>query len=405
MAAPAETAVQPPETDALAYPFTRPDALSPCPHYARLREEGSRVATVRMPSGDPAHLVTAYEEVRTVLADPRFSRAATLLPGAPRLAAAPQNFPSLPNMDDPEHARVRTVVSRAFTARRVQELRPRIQVQTDRLLDAMAASGDSADLVPAFAFPLPVRVICELLGVPLADQALFSGWSAAFVATTGSSAQEMLDAQVSLREYLSALIADKRRHPGDDLLSALASISEHDQERLAPEELIFLGVSLLVAGHETTVCQIGNSVLALLTHPEQRAAFRGDMAAVEELLRLYLPGDETLLRIALEDVELGGVLIRAGEAVLPSLGSANRDSGRFADPERMDLDRAGNAHLSFGHGIHYCLGSGLARAELQIALTSLFERFPTLRLTVPAEQVPRTSGRLIHGVSSLPVAW
>jgi cytochrome P450 len=340
-----------------------------------------------------------------VLGDARFSRAATLAPGAPRLAAAPQNFPSLPNLDGSEHARVRTLVGREFTTRRVNELRPRIQAYTDELLDAMAAGGGSADLVPALAFPLPVRVICELLGVPLADQALFSGWSAAFVATTGSSAEEMLAAQVALRGYLSALIEEKRRRPADDLLSALVSISEHDQERLAPEELIFLGVSLLVAGHETTVCQIGNSVLALLAHPEQRAAFRGEPAQVEELLRLYLPGDESLLRIAVDDVELGGVLVRAGEAVLPSVGSGNRDPARFADPDRLDLGRGGNAHLSFGHGIHYCLGAGLARAELQIALGTLFARFPTLRLAVPVEQVPRSSGRLIHGVSSLPVAW
>ncbi|WP_037607971.1 cytochrome P450 [Streptacidiphilus rugosus] len=401
-----------PSTEPPAYPFARPDALTPCPHYAALRE-AQPVAPVRMPSGDLAHLVTGYEAVRTVLSDPRFSRSATLEPGAPRLAAAPQRFPSLPNLDGAEHARVRALVSREFTARRVASLRPRIQELTDGLLDDMSARGEaegrSADLVEALAFPLPVRVICELLGVPLADQEQFTRWSAAFVATTGSSAEEMLAAQAGLRDYFSALFAEKRVRPGDDLLSALVQVRDGEQDRLSEQELVFLGVSLLVAGHETTVNQIGNSVLALLAHPEQPARTLTDPdavpAAVEELLRLHLPGDETLLRIAVEDVELDGRLIRAGEAVLPSLGSGNRDAARFAEPDRLDLGRSVNAHLSFGHGIHYCLGSGLARAELQIALSTLFARFPTLRLAIPAEQVPRTSGRLITGVSSLPVAW
>ncbi|SEK59030.1 cytochrome P450 [Streptacidiphilus jiangxiensis] len=396
----------------IPYPFPRPDALTPCPHYARLRET-QPVARVRMPSGDSAHLVTTYDEVRAVLADPRFSRAATLAEGAPRLAAAPQRFPSLPNLDGAEHARVRALVSREFTARRVAALRPRIQQLTDALLDEMAARGEAdgrtTDLVQALAFPLPVRVICELLGVPQADQERFTAWSGAFVATTGSTAEEMLGAIAALRDYFASLYAEKRRNPGEDLLSALVSVRDSDQERLSEQELLFLGVSLLVAGHETTVNQIGNSVLALLAEPGQADRFRADPdgvpAAVEELLRLHLPGDETLLRIAVEDVDLGGTLIRAGEAVLPSLGSGNRDGARFAQPERLELDRPLNAHLSFGHGIHYCLGSGLARAELQIALWTLFERFPTLRLAVPAEQVPRTSGRLITGVASLPVSW
>jgi cytochrome P450 len=407
-------------SETLAYPFQRPDALNPCPYYAALRADAP-VARVRMPSGDPAHLVTRYDDVRAVLADPRFSRAATLAEGAPRLAAAPQRFPSLPNMDGEQHHRVRSLVARAFTTRRVQELRPRIQEITDELLDRLGATpaGQPVDLVPAFSFPLPVRVICELLGVPLADQHRFTQWSAAFVATTGASAQEMLDAIAGLRGYLADLLAAKAEAArdgdgGEDLLSALISVHEQDGERLSQEELIFLGVSLLVAGHETTVHQISNSTLALLTDPEQLAAFRADPAgvpaAVEELLRLHLPGDETLLRIAVEDVRLGDTLIRAGEAVLPSIGSANRDAARYPEPDRLDVRRAARdgsvpSHLSFGHGIHHCLGAGLARAELQIALGSLFTRFPGLRLAVPFEEVPRVSGRLIHGVNSLIVAW
>ncbi|MFC5906021.1 cytochrome P450 [Streptacidiphilus monticola] len=397
-------------SEPMEYPFEREGALTPCPHYARLRAE-SPVSLVRMPSGDTARLVTSYEGVRAVLGDPRFSREATLAEGAPRLAAAPQRFPSLPNLDGAPHARVRALVSREFTARRVAALRPRIQQLTDELLDALAEAGPGQDLVQAFAFPLPVRVICELLGVPLADQEKFSRWSAAFVATTGASAAEMLAAQAGLRDYLAQLLLAKRESPGDDLLSALVTVHDQDEGRLSQEELVYLGVSLLVAGHETTVNQIANGTLALLVEPGTAVKALTDgseddaAAVVEELLRLHLPGDETLLRIAVEDVTVDGTLIRAGEAVLPSLGSANRDAARFASPDELHWDRPERGHLSFGHGSHYCLGSGLARAELQIALRSLFRRFPTLRLDVPLAEVPRSTGRLIHGVSRLQVAW
>ncbi|MFH8747473.1 cytochrome P450 [Streptomyces rimosus] len=390
------------------YPFERPSALEPCPHYARMRQQ-EPVGQVRMPSGDLAHLVTSYEDVRTVLSDPRFSRQATTRPGAPRLGPAPQNFPSLLNMDAPEHTRVRKLVSREFTTRRVNELRPRIQEHTDRLLDAMEEAGPPTDLIAALAFPLPVTIICELLGVPFEDRERFAGWSAAFLATAGLPAEQVLASQIVLHGYLSGLVADKRTQPGTDLLSALVAIHDTDDGRLSEQELIFLGISMLVAGHETTVNQIGNSVLALLTHPEQLAAVRRAPEqigrATEEMLRMYPPGDEGLLRIALEDVELGGTVVPAGSAVLPSLGSANRDVCQFADADTFDVSRSSNPHLSFGQGAHYCLGSGLARAELEIAIGTLLNRFPELRLAVPKEELPRPSGRLVHGVSQLPVTW
>ncbi|MFI9076362.1 cytochrome P450 [Streptomyces sioyaensis] len=390
------------------YPFARPSALDPCPHYAKMRQSAP-VGQVRMPSGDLAYLVTTYEDVRTVLSDPRFSREATTRPGAPRLGPAPQNFRSLLNMDAPGHTRVRKLVSREFTTRRVNELRPHIQEHTDRLLDAMEEMGPPVDLIEALAFPLPVTIICELLGVPFEDRERFAGWSTAFLATAGLPAEQVLASQVALRDYLAALVANKRSHPGADLLSALVSIHDADDGRLDEQELIFLGISLLVAGHETTVNQIGNSVLALLTHPEQLAAVRRDpeqiSRATEELLRMYPPGDEALLRIALEDVKLGDTLVPAGSAVLPSLGSANRDSCRFANADTLDVSREGSPHLAFGHGAHYCLGSGLARAELDIAVGTLLRRFPGLRLAVLESELPRPSGRLVHGVSKLPVAW
>jgi cytochrome P450 len=394
--------------DLTPYPLARPSALDPSPEYARMRG-ACPVAHVSMPSGDDAYLVCGYDEVRTALADRRFSRAATLEPGAPRISAAPQRFKSLLNMDPPEHSRVRKLVSQEFTARRVAALRPMIQAYTDTLLDAMEKQGPPTDLVQALAFPLPVAVICELLGVPFEDRRRFNGWSSAFLSTTALPAVEILAAQAALREYMAGLVAGKREHPGDDLLSALVQLRDTGDGRLDEEELIFLGVSLLVAGHETTANQLSNAVFAILTrHEGLRGAFAAAdtaEAAVEELLRLYPPGDEALLRITLEDVELGGVTVPAGSAVLPSLVSANRDERRFAAAAALDPDRPANQHLTFGHGAHFCLGAGLARAELEIALRSLFARFPDLSLAAPVEQVHRTSGRLVHGVTTLSVAW
>ena len=391
-----------------AYPFARPSALDPSPLYGRLRES-CPVARVEVPSGDPAYLVCGYEHVRTVLSDPRFSRAATMEPGAARVAAAPQRFKSLLNMDPPEHSRVRHLVAREFNARRVAALRPWIREKTDALLDAMVREGPPADLVAALAFPLPVAVICELLGVPFADRALFADWSAAFVSTTALPADDVLAAQKALRDYMTGLVESKRRQPAGDLLSALVAIRDEDDGRLGEEELVFLGISLLVAGHETTANQLANSAFAVLTrHGGLRAALADPGSAprvVDELARIYPPGDEALPRIALEDVWLGGALVPAGAAVLPSVGSANRDAAHFADPEAPDPDRAAKQHLTFGHGAHFCLGSGLARAELEIALGALFTRFPALRLAGPESEVSRPSGRLVHGVARLPVAW
>jgi cytochrome P450 len=394
----------------LPYPFARPAPLDPSPEYAELRGR-CPVARVTMPSGDPAYLVVGYEDVRTVLSDPRFSREATTRPGTPRISAAPQQFKSLLNLDPPEHNRVRKLVSREFTARRVAALRPRIQEHTDALLDEMAQAGPPADLVSALSFPLPVAVICELLGVPFEDRKLFIGWSAAFLSQTSLPAMEILAAQAALRDYMTALVADKRRRPGDDLLSALIAVRDEDDGRLDEEELIFLGVALLVTGHETTANQISNNVYALVT----RHATDGTRAliqdpesverTVEELLRVYPPGDEAMLRITLDDVVLHGTLIPAGAAVLPSIGSANRDGAQFPDADKMETGRGANPHLTFGHGTHYCIGSGLARAELQIVLSSLLRRFPDLRLADPAQEISRPTGRLVHGVTSLALAW
>lgn len=377
--------------------------------YGQIRERES-VAPVTMPSGDTAYLVTRYDDVRTVLSDQRYSRAATLAEGAPRLGPAPQTFPTLLNMDPPDHSRVRKMIAGTFTARRVASLEPHVTALVEQYLDEMIESGPDADLVEAFAGRLPVQVICELLGVPMADRTQFGAWSRAFLATTSKeyTAEQVQHAQMSLFGYLSDLINRKRQDPQDDILSDL--VLENDASGAVSElELTFLGVTLLVAGHETTVNMISNGVFALLldsgaaeqlrAHPEQIDT------AVEELLRLFGPGTEGLLRITLEDVELSGVAIPAGSAVLPSLVSANRDELRYPSCEVMDLTRKDAPHLSFSHGPHYCIGAALARAELRVSFNEILRRLPGLALAVAADEVPRPEGLLVNGVSSLPVTW
>ncbi|HEU5334138.1 MAG TPA: cytochrome P450 [Actinocrinis sp.] len=391
-----------------AYPFARTSALDPSPEYDRLRAQ-CPVAPVIAPSGDKVLLVTGYEEVRAVLSDPRFSREATLEPGAPRLAAPPQRFKSLLNLDPPEHARVRRLVSREFTPRRVALLRPRIRERAEALLDEMVRKGPPTDLVRAYSLPLPLSVICELLGVPYEDWTVFTEWSSALLATTGPAPERVAAGLASLRGYMSGLVAAKRAAPGDDLLSALVQSRDQDDGSLDEEELVYLGISLLMAGHETTANQLSNSVFALLTRHRALAADLCDPEraprAVDELLRLYMPGDEALLRIALEDVRLGGTVVPAGSGVLPSVAAANRDRLQFDAPAECDPDRPSNPHLAFGHGIHFCLGAGLARAEVEIALGALLRRLPDLRLAVEPESVRRTAGLLVTGVEALPIAW
>ena len=397
------------ETGVCPYPFDRPSAMEIAREYGDIRN-GSAVERVRMPSGDEAYLVTRYEDVRTVLADPRFSRAATLEEGAPRLGPAPQNFPTLLNMDPPDHGRVRKMISRAFTARRVAVLEPHVKRLVGEYLDEMVDRGPTADLIADFALRLPVQVICELLGVPIGDRPKFGAWSRAFLATTSEeyTAEQVTEAQVALFTYLSELIAAKRAEPADDIISDLVRKNDETQE-ISELELTFLGVTLLVAGHETTVNMIGNGVYALLLNlAEMRRLIEQPElvdTAVEELLRLYGPGTEGLIRITLEDVELSGVVIPAGAAVLPSLVSANRDERTFTDSERCDIARDAAPHLSFSHGPHFCIGAALARVELRESYREILRRLPGLALAVAPEDVPRPTGLLVNGVSELVVTW
>ncbi|WP_214410561.1 cytochrome P450 [Sphaerisporangium fuscum] len=391
----------------LTFPPEIPVPYEPAPAFAGLRRSRPAVP-VRLPTGDRAWLVTRHADNRRLLADPRLSRAAAAAPGAPRARAIPLERDSMTTMDPPEHTRLRGLVMRAFTARRVERLRPRVEDHVADLLDTMARDGAPGDIVSGFARPLAITVICELLGVPKEDREGFQSWTDTYLAVTGRTPDAMREAGDRLKAFLRELVAAKRREPADDLLSELAAAEEDD--RLSEAELVTLGVTLLVAGYETAANLISGAVFALLRHPDQLALLRRDRAlmprAVEELLR-YVPLAVTggTIRVAVADVELGGVVIKAGEAVLPATTSANRDAAVFDRPDGLDLTRDPNPHLAFGHGPHHCLGAQLARLELGAALAGLLARFPALRPAVDLEGISWTRAKMIRGPEALPVAW
>ncbi|MEU8887758.1 cytochrome P450 [Streptomyces sp. NPDC048442] len=379
----------------------------PYPYYAKLREAGP-VHRVRTPEVEEMWLVVGYEEGRQALADPRLSkdwRNSELWADGEGTAISDNML----ELDPPRHTRLRKLVVREFTARRVEAMRPRVQQITDGLLNAMTEKGSSAaDLVDALAFPLPMTVICELLGVPDLDQDRFRAWSNEVVAPTEPEATEAAVGEMGL--YLSELIEEKRRTPGDDLLSALIRTQDEDGDRLAPGELVGMAFLLLVAGHETTVNLISNGIRALLSHPDQLAALRADFdglidGAVEEMLRYDGPVKNATFRYTREPVEIGGLTIPARKPVLVALASGDRDPSRFPDPDRFDIRRAPQGHLAFGHGIHFCLGAPLARLEGRIAVRTLLERCPDLALDSDGEPWEWAPGLLIRGVRKLPVRW
>ncbi|MFJ8014901.1 cytochrome P450 [Streptomyces sp. NPDC096339] len=353
------------------------------------------------PGGKPGWLITGYDLVRSVLADPRFSSRKELLNVVDfEIPPAPPGEFLL--MDEPQHGRYRKPLVGKFTARRMRLLTERIEQITADCLDAMAKAGPTADLVTAFAKPIPTIVICELLGVPYEDRDSFQEQIDKFM-NGETNDEDLLAAYTATQEYLARLVAAKRANPTDDVLSEL---TDGD---LTDEELQGIALILLAAGFDTTANMLSLGVFALLRNPEQLAALRADPAlidpAVEELLR-YLSVAKSFMRTALEDVEVGGRIIEAGTTVVLSYNTANRDPERFAEPHALDLRREDGGHLAFGHGIHLCLGAQLARIEMRVALSALLSRFPTLRLAVPAEEVavrPETAD--IHGVKSLPVTW
>lgn len=390
------------------YPFGAPDRLNLDPLYAQLRADDP-VTRVRLPFGETAWLATRHADAKIVLGDLRFSRAASVGRDEPRTTPR-QIGGGILSMDPPDHSRLRRLVAKAFTVRRVELLRPRTTEIATELVDEMLAAGPPTDLVARFATPLPVRVICELLGVPATDQDLFHTWSEAIVSTTSLSPEQIDTYLTNLHTYMAGLIAQRRVAATDDLIGALVQARDGDNDRLTEQEMVQLAAGLLAAGHETTVTQIPNFLYVLFTHPEQLALLRSrpDLipAAVEELLRFVpLGAAAAFARYATEDLTLGGVRIKAGEPVIVAMSSANRDGTVFDNPDRLDFTREANPHLGFGHGVHHCVGAQLARMELQVALTVLLERLPKLRLAVDEGDLVWKTGLLVRGLRAMPVTW
>jgi cytochrome P450 len=389
------------------YPFGEAVRLELDPTYEELREH-EPVARVRLPYGGDAWLVTKYDDAKTVLSDPRFSRAAALGRDVPRSVPVIQNRPSILSTDPPEHGRLRKLIAKGFTMRRTEQMRARAQEVVDGLLDAMEEQGPPADLVEALNMPLPITIICEMLGVPYEDRGQFRVWSDRALAITAFTPDEVTAAMDSLTDYIAGLVEQRRKSPTDDVLGTLV-IARDEEDRLSEDELVNFGVTLLVAGHETTANQLGNFMYTLFTNPDRLAELRADLelvpAAVEELLRITpLGGSAGFPRIATEDVELSGVKIAAGDAVF-SGQAGNRDPAVFDLPAEIDFHRESNPHIAFGHGVHHCVGAPLARMELQVAISTLLRRFPKLELAVPVEEVEFKKGRLVRGLAALPVRW
>ncbi|MEU0568804.1 cytochrome P450 [Nonomuraea sp. NPDC005983] len=395
----------------LTYPLARQRPFDPPDELAELRQQAP-IHRMTYADGHQGWLVTGYAAARAVLADPRFSnRPERMHPPIPaRLDLTKEmreQFRVPPGfflrMDAPEHTRFRKLLTGQFTVRRMKQLEPRIEEITGACLDRMAASGKPVDLVQAFALPIPSLVICELLGVPYEDRDQFQNDTKVLV-NLETKAVDAIAAMQRVSAYLYGLIQRKRAKPDDDLLGGLVESGE-----LNDEELTGVAFLLLVAGHETTANMLGLGTYALLTNPDQLALMRDDPSTVdngvEELLRYLTIIHLGPVRNALADVEIEGRLIKEGETVTISLGAVNRDPERFPGGDHLDVTRPAGSHLTFGHGIHQCLGQQLARVEMRIGYPALLRRFPGLRLAVPPEEVPMRSDMSIYGVHSLPVTW
>jgi cytochrome P450 len=375
--------------------------------YAALAAEGP-IHRIALPGGTPAWLVTSYPEARRLLADPRLTKG-----GSPTTTLVRELLPDLaPSLvshmlayGPPTHTRLRALVAPAFTRRRMDLLAPRVQQITDGLLDAMD-DADETDLIAGFAYPLPITVICELLGVPEDDRASFRDWSVTLTEGQYADPDDFVAAAIGWLAYLRKLVADKRRRPGDDLTSALVT-ARAEGERLSVDELTSMIFILLLAGHETTVNLIANGTHALLTNPEQADRLRAHPelieTCVEELLRYESPLQVALPMRATEPLEIAGERIDVGDVVVPGLLAANRDNAHTPEPHTLDVGRADNHHLAFGHGIHHCLGAPLARLEGRIAIGTLLRRFPRVRLAVPDSEITWRPSYAFHALSELPV--
>jgi cytochrome P450 len=397
--------------EAPLYPMSR---TAGCPFdpprpLARLQEQAPLVR-VRLFDDTTPWLVTRYDDQRKLLGDPRVSAVPTA-PGYPRQAEfGPQRYQTLSfiSMDDPEHGRQRRMVTAPFAIKRIEAMRPGVQKLVDGLVDDLLAGPNPVDLVEAFALPVPSLVICQLLGVPYADHDFFQA-NSRVVIRREVAAEERETARGRIAEYLDGLVGEKLARPQDDLLSQLAERVKAGE--LTRREAVQMAVLLLIAGHETTANMIALGTLALLRHPEQLAALRAmsepqEVAgAVEEMLRYLTIVHTGRRRAVLEDIEIGGQVVRAGEGLVLANDIGNRDPEAFADPDRLDLTRNARHHVAFGFGVHQCLGQPLARMELQVVYSTLYRRVPGLRLAVDVEQIPFKNDGFVYGVYELPVTW
>ncbi|GAA1694496.1 cytochrome P450 [Fodinicola feengrottensis] len=402
------------QTTAHPLPMERKDPLAPPVEYDRLRTEAP-VSRLSFPDGSEGWLVSRFADVTSALVNPVFSSERRFNSSAVNTVTLTEEerknsgfAASFIGMDPPDHTRYRRMLTGQFTVRRMKSLTPRIEQIVDEHLDAMEAAGPPADLVQQFALPIPSLVICELLGVPYEDRVSFQGRTSTLLRLDRSK-EELLDALNGMATYMRGLVADKRRNPDDALISDLITAVPEDGVPLTDEELLGISNLLLVAGHETTANMIGLGTLALLTHPDQWAMVRDNPdtieRAVEEMLRYLSIIQFGLPRIAKADTMLGDQQVKAGESVVLALASANRDAAHFASPEILDVTRDAIRHVGFGYGVHQCLGQQLARMEMRSAFAKLTQRFPNLRLAVPADEVPMRSDMAIYGVHKLPVSW
>ncbi|WP_405387926.1 cytochrome P450 [Streptomyces sp. NBC_01102] len=397
----------------LSYPIAGTTALGPPAEWARLRQQ-CPVAKVRLPSGDEASLLTRYEDVKQVLSDPRFSRLLNA-DDAARISDSDSGgvfnegmVTTLPQGGE-EHQRWRRSVVKWFTAKRMAALRPGIEAMTERLVDDMLGHGHPADLKASIAFPLPVWVICDLLGVPDSDRERFAHWSDSILNLNRYTQEEVVASQVEFDEYMSGHVAAKRARPTDDLLSSLIGSRDTGSGGMPDRELVATGQALLVAGHETTANMIAKMVAMLLVDRSRWERLLGDRSlvrsTVEEALRFDANPGIGMPRYIGEDTAVGGTVLPRGTTVMCSMAAANRDGTVFDGAEDMMLDRAPNAHLAFGAGSHSCLGQALARTELQTVLDVLLRRLPSLDLAVPAGDLRRLEGLIVGGLAELPVRW
>ncbi|MFI6902487.1 cytochrome P450 [Nonomuraea sp. NPDC050394] len=387
------------------FPFPSGPRGAPSDRYA-IRREKEPLGLVQVPSGDHVHLATRYEDAAMVLTDPRFSRDLSY-PGAPRMfggftiAEAPGG---LIGMDPPDHTRLRRLLSGTFTPRQVNGWRPRLRELATDLADRLPATFD---FVTEFAFPLPVQVICDVMGVPGIDSERVRRWSDAMLSSSGLTEEEKAGSAAEFYAYCATMIAEHRDAPGDGLLASMIEARD-DGDRLTEDELVRMTLGLFLAGHETTGSILSRAALRLLAPRDGFERLVADPGvipqATEELFRVEQPGDSPLIRVATEDVDLPSGPIRKGEGVIASFAGANFDPGVFTSPATMDFDRAaGQPHLAFGRGAHYCLGANLARAEVREFLGVLAARMPGLRLAVPAEEVEWTVGSIMVRPLHLPV--